>query len=294
MSAARRLAPLAGALLLAGLACDINLKALAPFPCGADGTCPEGFSESRTASDCKCESGPVTARSCTTDDDCTSLGAFYCKSSKCKACNDATRCGSACQACTPDLPMCDGTECVQCQKDADCLGTGATCSSSKMCQCATGTACGNLCVDLKTAPDNCGSCGKTCRTDQVCVNSSCTCDTGIMFCGASCAQCLTGQIPTCLTNGSYHCCDRAKPVYCEQYPDVCWSSDAYCESLIKCPDNSWNSCPDIAQRYNCTSKQCATCTAQCSGKDCGDDGCGGNCGQCPTGKACTVATGKCN
>jgi V8-like Glu-specific endopeptidase len=35
-----------------------------------------------------------------------------------------------------------------------------------------------------------------------------------------------------------------------------------------------------------------TCTPQCSGKQCGTDGCGGNCGACPNGQSCD-ANGQC-
>ncbi len=31
---------------------------------------------------------------------------------------------------------------------------------------------------------------------------------------------------------------------------------------------------------------CVACTPDCSGKRCGDDGCGGTCGACPTGETC--------
>ncbi len=38
--------------------------------------------------------------------------------------------------------------------------------------------------------------------------------------------------------------------------------------------------------------QNCSCTVDCSGRDCGDDGCGGSCGTCTTGEVCTTA-GQC-
>ena len=32
--------------------------------------------------------------------------------------------------------------------------------------------------------------------------------------------------------------------------------------------------------------QCVGCTGDCSGRGCGDDGCGGSCGTCTTGLSC--------
>jgi hypothetical protein len=36
-----------------------------------------------------------------------------------------------------------------------------------------------------------------------------------------------------------------------------------------------------------------TCTPQCAGRKCGDDGCGGHCGTCKDGLACVEKTGRC-
>jgi hypothetical protein len=36
-------------------------------------------------------------------------------------------------------------------------------------------------------------------------------------------------------------------------------------------------------------KKLATCTPHCSGKQCGDNGCGGSCGSCGGGQSCNSA-----
>jgi hypothetical protein len=345
-----RAATLACLALLAS--CAIDLKSMAPFPCGADETCPDGF---------RCVSGDggrvcivsSDSSACSNDSDCSQ--GFWCQSSKCTACNDAEHCGTSCQACTNALPVCSGTACVQCVLDADCNAAGATCSAQHTCQCPTGqlyctdscadvstsaancggcgnvcsagqgcsggncvkacttsadcliadedctagactcsgTICGSTCVDTTSSHDQCGDCSTVCRADQICSASTCICGAGMMVCDASCASCSGNQVPTCLSDGSFYCCDQGT-IYCEAYPGVCWDSSQSCDSLIKCPDGNWRSCPESTQRYNCNTSQCADCTAACDGKWCGDDGCGGNCGQCPPGQTCTDPPGSCS
>lgn len=47
--------------------------------------------------------------------------------------------------------------------------------------------------------------------------------------------------------------------------------------------------PDTQWPHKCTD----WCKGDCKGKTCGDDGCGGSCGTCATGKVCENATGTC-
>ncbi len=64
----------------------------------------------------------------------------------------------------------------------------------------------------------------------------------------------------------------------------------------KCgPNGCGGQCGQCPTGKKCgTSGQCVpgTCTPQCSGKQCGPNGCGGQCGKCPTGKFCNTS-GKC-
>lgn len=55
-----------------------------------------------------------------------------------------------------------------------------------------------------------------------------------------------------------------------------------------------NNLPDgICPGFSCSSDpDCDTCTPSCSGKQCGDNGCGGECGTCDFGEECTSA-GQC-
>ncbi len=59
------------------------------------------------------------------------------------------------------------------------------------------------------------------------------------------------------------------------------------------PAVSTQSCGTCPAGQTCTNNVCIPgCTPQCTGKQCGSDGCGGNCGSCGDGEICD-ATGKC-
>ncbi|HEY6463155.1 MAG TPA: hypothetical protein VIY73_23455 [Polyangiaceae bacterium] len=55
--------------------------------------------------------------------------------------------------------------------DSD-AGTKPACDDSN--PCASGTCCGNTCVDTTQDPGNCGSCGSACSGGQFCTASACT------------------------------------------------------------------------------------------------------------------------
>ena len=58
-----------------------------------------------------------------------------------------------------------------------------------------------------------------------------------------------------------------------------------CDCSSTC-QSSGDCCPDYAE---C----CLGCTPDCTGKECGDDGCGGTCGSCGTGPQWSCVSGKC-
>jgi len=66
--------------------------------------------------------------------------------------------------------------------------------------------------------------------------------------------------------------------------------DTYCENKILV-----GGVPTLLETpANCPNDCSATCTSDCNGKVCGDDGCGGTCGACPTGQTCDSVTGQCS
>jgi hypothetical protein len=75
--------------------------------------------------------------------------------------------------------------------------------------------------------------------------------------------------------------------------------DCYCG--YTCPSQSAQECPDNGAGWACKNVGGATdpfwvcmmpCTPDCTGKDCGSDGCGGSCGDCSNGQVCD-ASGAC-
>ena len=54
--------------------------------------------------------------------------------------------------------------------------------------CGDKECCGTSCLDLQNDAKNCGACGQTCGTRQVCAAGACGCAAGTTTCGASCAD----------------------------------------------------------------------------------------------------------
>lgn len=75
----------------------------------------------------------------------------------------------------------------------------------------------------------------------------------------------------------------------------CVSGPNPCDDAADCTTDT---CDETADTCNhelgagCASCK-SDCTPNCTGKVCGDDGCGGTCGSCPMGEGCASATGVC-
>ncbi len=85
-------------------------------------------------------------------------------------------------------------------------------------------------------------------------------------------------MPTCVQGSAPECtADRRAFRVCVHVPNGCWvlSDPLPCRAGTACVDG-----------------QCEVCTPDCTGRVCGDDGCGGSCGPaCPDGVACVA--GQC-
>jgi peptidoglycan/xylan/chitin deacetylase (PgdA/CDA1 family) len=199
-----------------------------------------------------------------------------------------------------------------------CSGN-ASCGSDNQCH-----ACVPVCDGKSCGSDGCGgSCG-TCTSGLSC-NASGQCTTGP--CGAAewsasktyvagdlvTATCNSTEAGTaCFNKGGKVLAFRCdNPAWCSLRPGggqagwwSAWSAQAECSGVPTCtPSCSGKVCGDNGCGGSCgtcaggtacnASGQCqSTCTPSCSGKVCGDNGCGGSCGTCASGTACN-ASGQC-
>ncbi|MGC4120400.1 MAG: hypothetical protein QM765_38635 [Myxococcales bacterium] len=238
-----------------------------------------------------CDATTKTCKSCTPDCKDRECGDNGCGGS-CGVCNVMNKCvANRCTACMPNPP--DGAKCGQdvdactfglCGWDQYCTGgqcaycsrplcNGACCLEGESCNPNTLAceACVPQCTGKKCGDDGCGgSCAPGCAAGEACGTTgqctACTASCGTRKCGAdkngcSCGPC-TGNT-TCL-DGLCQPCDRP---LCN---GVC------CEAGSKC-DTATN--------------RCQRCLPECTGKVCGDDGCGGQCGSCDVGSSCV--SGQC-
>jgi hypothetical protein len=167
-----------------------------------------------------------------------------------------------------------------CEQDGttDCAVETVACQETGPCtpSCADDNACGD---------DGCGeSCGTCAATNQECSDGTCVCvpacdgavcgDDG---CGGVCGVCADDSscqgVDCILDCTPLESCGQ---VLCGVISDGC---GGYLE------------CGGCADNEGCTSEGLCACIADCDGKVCGGNGCGGSCGTCANDGACTA--GQC-
>jgi len=198
-------------------------------------------------------------------------------------------CGGQCGKCPPKyacdqgicepicMPSCMGK---QCGPDG-CDGSCGTCPDGFKCDAGTCVPyCTIDCVGKECGPDGCnGLCG-LCGPDEVCLIGQCQvawdCEL-LLNCLWDCPE----DDEACYD----YCWDNASPEAQEQYI-VIW------ECILEvCGPEPVEPCPGQAVlNGECKDEfdECLDCTPQCTGKQCGPDGCGGDCGECPPGYECDV------
>jgi len=258
-------------------------------------------------------------------------------------------CGGTCGDCGPGQQCKDGQCTIVCAVDCaekdcgddGCGGTCGDCASDEQCSEVGVCECKPQCDGKNCGDDGCdGSCGD-CGTGQQCEDGQCTAlcvqdcagkECGDDGCGGTCGDCQTGfecsQFePVCLPIT----CDAAEIVFVDQQVCVgqtliaCTTDDfgnwtlaaTYCPSLgqecntieavppkeAECKsvcvadctgkvcglDGCGGSCGTCSSKEYCSDGQCyLTCTPDCAGKSCGSDGCGGQCGSCTAGGVCAT------
>ncbi|MBK07941.1 MAG: hypothetical protein CL920_34775 [Deltaproteobacteria bacterium] len=244
--------------------CDVVSGGCLPY-CG-DNQCDANRGEncSTCASDCKCN-----------DKQACSGGSCVCvKQCAGKECGD-DGCGGQCGSCSGATTCDTGTNKCECTHECT-LGDG---------ECTGGKGYRRCLLDASGCRVwQTGTCQNTCEDDGVC------CDCGSKVCGSdgcggSCgacsskANCVSGQCQCtheCNSVGELRCSPQSNGKYEECFADA-----------SGCRYWSEKSC---SGGRTCVNGQC--CTPTCSGKECGSDGCGGQCGSCSSGGG-TCFSGLC-
>ncbi len=265
--------------VLASGQCQVCAPDCAGRACGPDPTC--GASCGTCGANEQCDADGVCQPVCSPDCAGKECGDDGCGGScgTCtvagEACEEAT---GQCEACSPD---CAGKECG----DDGCDGSCGSCTAPETCQADGTCACVPDCLDRECGDDGCGnSCG-ACTAPESCNQAGlCECvpdcqgkECGDDGCNGSCGECVAPDI--CQVDGT------------------CWHEDVPCCGvgqecgLDPCMGTSCGSC---TAPESCQPDLTCACLPDCTGRECGDDGCGGSCGTCTgAGEVCEEASGQC-
>lgn len=205
-------------------------------------------------------------------------------------------CGGSCGDCAAPTPLCaPNGRCVDCLPDCtgricgddgcggscgtcDQMGIGFTCDNAGQCQCTDtcgARECGVVCEEV------CGV-GFDCGVNMICneetgMCEACTPDCNGRVCGpdgcnGTCGDCNAGE--RCLEAGTCEDC-QCGTAECDNDDGCCGFCPANAMVNLTCTMDGLCSC-DMA------------CTPDCTGKNCGPDGCGGTCGaECGAGQVCS-------
>ncbi len=193
------------------------------------------------------------------------------------------------------VPQCEAKECG----DDGCLGTCGVCQPPLYCvdgDCLPNNGC------VETPVPGCNGCtceACVCGTDPFCCNAewdklcaeSCQTACGgcddFAWCGDGLCDIMGGE--DCLSCVSDCPCDENSQ--CQQGKCIA-NCIPVCDGKECGDDGCGGSCGECAGSGVCLSDGTCMCIADCKGKECGGDGCGGDCGTCPEGEGCNPA-GKC-
>ena len=252
---------------------------------------------------------------CTTDGECICIP--DCDNKKCGPNGCGGSCGSCQQGWSCQNGVCSDGPCQPDCMGKDCGPDGCgdvcgTCGGGEFCSMDGKCICMPSCVNIDCGDDGCGgSCGDCdpgyeCNVDGECIcvpdcNGKVCGDNG---CGGNCGSCGNDKVcfnGECVEQGGSdscvgHCGGASGDCYCDE---LCFALDTCCADVCTaCPDLEGCTCGngqcegELAENCSncpadCTCDGCANqcvdgeCVSTlCEGKNCGDDGCGGTCGDC--------------
>lgn len=206
--------------------------------------------------------------------------------------------------CSPDGSFCLGDCGCNCSEMLPCLLGETICNGSKVQHCvdlwADDGICEGECWSFGEAQD-CPEPGQVC-TDDKCGCDMAQCQDGVCYdgtcqkglgceesvqpgCkGCECEECVCNMDPPCCLFGWGDNCVQKCVEFCGGCPALEGCGDGQCdpadyETCAVCPQD----CACLEEQA-CHQAEC--CTPDCDGKECGDDLCGGSCGQCTPGFTC--------
>jgi hypothetical protein len=186
-----------------------------------------------------------------------------------------------------------------------CLLASQYCAVNEcICQGSGLSRCGEACLNLAEDEQNCGACGKTCRTGESCRQGKCECGPGEQYCDnaekcvplasdeANCGACGQACNPTEQCSAGKCQCPQAEQAYCASEGKCvdtlantkhCGGCDSSCKATQICSDGSCgcsgptqehcpkaNACVDLWT----DSKHCGACDKACPAKThCANSGC---------------------
>ena len=233
------------------------------------------------------------------------------------ACQSAKHCqaGIASKTCAMCIPMqdhrCTGAALEQCAPDGMSFVNAMTCETVGLCNAMLGKCTDAVCEPGQKSCDGsklvtCNENGTAVMGMETCANGMCDakggdcnmCEPGTKKCdGDMVATCdATGQSfePTACPNGQ-KCVGLGQCVQCagnEDCTDLTQGCKVgVCMKNMCMAGNAPNNMECMAagnKPGKCASGTC-NCAPQCDGKECGDNGCSGQCGTCSGGKKCSSA-----
>ncbi|MCB9526878.1 MAG: chitobiase/beta-hexosaminidase C-terminal domain-containing protein [Myxococcales bacterium] len=221
-----------------------------------------------------CRRGACEAETCTPDCARRECGDDGCGAT-CGTCEAGETCSVA-GACEPPAPACGdgicgaGETCGACPADCGC-GEGFSCQGGQCVAVCVPDCDGRVC-GTDGCGGRCGDCpaGDVCDEDGQCGPPPASCGDATCDAGESCLNC-PADCGVCCGDGA---CTAAHGENC-----------ATCLADCRCPGG---------QRCDVETFQCvAACVPDCQGRVCGDNGCGGRCGDCPGAQVCD-RDGRCN
>lgn len=235
----------------------------------------------------------LLASACSDDNNATTQ---LCGDGICQTTENATTCPQDCDAVVTTCGdmMCEGEEnSTSCPEDCGAVSVF----------CGDGFCLGA--EDTETCPQDCGTCIEGCDGNKVLycnmdgTQASVKCPTEF---GSTCLidgngqlGCSCGNLPdgdaTCSTSDKFDlavCLGEFSQLY-ECAPGSICDTEAGVTSCY-CDNQDDGICPDPACIDD---SDCSTCVPDCSGKMCGDNGCGSTCGMCRQGTSCDTTTGMC-